>query len=169
MNVQLYDFNLEYSLEWAEPYWMYMRLTYAVLVIPTILSIASILLNFYNGPNQIETTVTQPQQTQAPPAAHSHRLVKVDASVTNQNTEITNEDRGMLISCPKCKRVFNTPMLMLDFEGSKGVLVNVCPYCNRVLGRAENGNGNENDFHNDFRIATGLDDKVVHQEKQRIK
>lgn len=42
-----------------------------------------------------------------------------------------------LISCPKCKRVFTKPLLMLDFSGGKTRLVNVCPYCNHVLGSAE--------------------------------
>ncbi len=41
----------------------------------------------------------------------------------------------MLISCPKCKRVFSKPMVMLDFSSGRSRLVNVCPYCNYVLSR----------------------------------
>jgi hypothetical protein len=42
----------------------------------------------------------------------------------------------MLINCPKCHKVFSKPMSMLDFSGGKTRLVNVCPYCNYILGDA---------------------------------
>jgi uncharacterized Zn-finger protein len=47
------------------------------------------------------------------------------------------EQNHMLISCPKCKKVFSKPLVMLDFSSGKTRLVNVCPYCNHVLGSAE--------------------------------
>jgi len=40
-------------------------------------------------------------------------------------------------TCPSCKKAFTQPLVMLDFEGGKSKLVNVCPYCNQVLGDAE--------------------------------
>lgn len=40
-------------------------------------------------------------------------------------------------SCPNCKKTFTQPLVMLDFEGGKSKLVNVCPYCNQVLGDTE--------------------------------
>lgn len=40
------------------------------------------------------------------------------------------------INCPKCKRVFGKPLSMLDFSSGKAQQVNVCPYCNHVLGDA---------------------------------
>ena len=61
-----------------------------------------------------------------------------------KNTEVIESDENsenrvnnMLISCPKCKRVFQTPLVMLDFSGTKPGLMNVCPYCNQVLGNSE--------------------------------
>ena len=33
--------------------------------------------------------------------------------------------------------MFSKPLVMLDFGGGKTRLVNVCPYCNRVLGSAD--------------------------------
>lgn len=47
------------------------------------------------------------------------------------------EQNHMLISCPKCRRVFGKPLVMLDFSGGKTRLVNVCPYCNNVFGCVE--------------------------------
>lgn len=50
---------------------------------------------------------------------------------------------GMIISCPKCKKVFSRPLVMLDFGGGKPKLVNVCPYCNQALGSTDEKQGIE--------------------------
>jgi hypothetical protein len=43
----------------------------------------------------------------------------------------------MIISCPKCKKTFHRPLVMLDFGGAKPRLVNVCPFCNQILGSSD--------------------------------
>jgi len=39
----------------------------------------------------------------------------------------------MFVSCSGCKKVFIKPLVMLVLSSGKTRLVNVCPYCNRVL------------------------------------
>jgi hypothetical protein len=46
---------------------------------------------------------------------------------------------------------------MLNFEGGKTRLVNVCPYCNHVLGSADDGKSSESDA----QIAD-MDEKLTH-------
>ena len=46
-------------------------------------------------------------------------------------------DNHLYANCPKCKKLFSKPLTMLDFSGGKTRLVNVCPYCNYVLGTAD--------------------------------
>ena len=62
-------------------------------------------------------------------------IKNLDVVGPEENSE--NRVNNMLISCPKCKRVFQTPLVMLDFSGTKPGLMNVCPYCNQVLGNSE--------------------------------
>lgn len=58
--------------------------------------------------------------------------------VTSGGTLGNNEyGNGMIIACPKCKKVFSRPLVMLDFGGGKPKLVNVCPYCNQALGSTD--------------------------------
>lgn len=59
---------------------------------------------------------------------------RVNSGGTLGNSEYGN---GMIISCPKCKKVFSRPLVMLDFGGGKPKLVNVCPYCNQALGSTD--------------------------------
>jgi uncharacterized Zn-finger protein len=63
------------------------------------------------------------------------------ASGTNGNS--SEYGNGMIISCPKCKKVFSRPLVMLDFGGGKPKLVNVCPYCNQALGSTDEKQGIE--------------------------
>ena len=146
MHIQLYDFGLQYSLEWAMSYWMYVRLIYISLSLPIILSLLTVISSFAGKTETVREKDLVKQQPKAEPIViQGQPPKKGDLNTLKQNGTATKDERGMIISCPHCKRVFVTPMLMLNFEGARGVLVNVCPYCNRVLGRAENGNKNDSD------------------------
>jgi hypothetical protein len=48
-------------------------------------------------------------------------------------------ENHMGVSCLKCRRVFIEPFIVLGFGSGKTRLVNVCPYCNHVLGDADAG------------------------------
>jgi len=62
--------------------------------------------------------------------------IKKNTEVAGLEEDSENRANKMLISCPKCKKVFQTPLVMLDFSGTKPGLMNVCPYCNQVLGNS---------------------------------
>jgi len=69
-----------------------------------------------------------------PKRNQSLRVNNTEVAEPEENSE--NRVSNMLISCPKCKKVFQTPLVMLDFSGTKPGLMNVCPYCNQVLGNS---------------------------------
>jgi DNA-directed RNA polymerase subunit RPC12/RpoP len=48
-----------------------------------------------------------------------------------------SSDNSMVITCPKCKKIFGRPLNMLDFSKGQAQLVNVCPYCSYILGSVE--------------------------------
>jgi hypothetical protein len=57
-------------------------------------------------------------------------------SVGQTPVKTAHVDNSMVITCPKCKKVFGRPLNMLDFSKGSAQLVNVCPYCNYILGSA---------------------------------
>ncbi len=89
------------------------------------------------------TPQVQPQpkpkpQVQAPPPK-PQPAPPVEA-VQEQRPKTSKQSKGnakAADTCPSCKKAFTQPLVMLDFEGGKSKLVNVCPYCNQVLGDAE--------------------------------
>jgi uncharacterized Zn-finger protein len=126
----LYNFGLQPSIEWWNPYWFYTRLIYFALGLSIVLSIFATLLSFAKKTGKVPETKAKRQPRPQPVISGEPRV----------------RDNHMLISCPSCKKVFGKPLVMLNFESGKTQLVNVCPYCNRILGTAENEKSGNIDF-----------------------
>ena len=113
---QLYNFGLQFSLDWAVGYWSFARLIYLCLAVPGVFSCVVLVFSFFPKKNNGES-----------------RVVRPDTRSANRKMQASKEN-NMVISCPHCRKMFGKPLTMLDFASGKGKLVNVCPYCNRVLG-----------------------------------
>ena len=109
----MYNYGLQFSDAWAQPYWFYNRLIYVVLSVPMFLSAAALLFSFLKREND-----------------------------KKQGHDRAESSTSILISCPHCKKVFNKPLVVLDFARGKGKLVSVCPCCSRRIARVENGKDN---------------------------
>lgn len=127
VNGTLYNYGLQFSIVWAQPYWNYARLFYAFQFISIALGVVALLFSFLNKNNSPK----QPEQKIEKPAPKHEQ--KVNGSTVQQ---AKMNENGIFISCPKCNRTFGKPLTMLDFSDGKAKLVNVCPYCNAVLNRA---------------------------------
>src|SRR5512139_2328853 len=46
VHVTLYDYGLQFSTEWANPYWVAARIIYVLLTLPLILSIVVVVIKF---------------------------------------------------------------------------------------------------------------------------
>jgi len=126
----LYKFGLQPSIEWWNPYWFYMRLSLVALALPIFFSIFAIALSFAKKTDKGTETEAKRSPTPQP--------------VVSEEPKVRENHIG--ISCPNCKKVFGKPLVMLNFEHGKTKLVNVCPYCNQVLGTAENEENANIDF-----------------------
>ena len=146
---QLYNFGLQYDPAWAELYYYYMQLIYIAIGVPILLSVFCIALSFKRSVDKQPEPSLKPKPRLTQPQPQSvvceERKVKVQ------------ESNSIVISCPKCKKMFGRPLVMLNFEAGKNRLVNVCPYCSHVLGSAEN----EQSYKSDFQIADA-DKKLEH-------
>lgn len=45
---QLYDYGLQFSLDWAVSYWAFVRLVYVCLAVPLVLSVVVLVFGFVN-------------------------------------------------------------------------------------------------------------------------
>ena len=116
VNVDLYNHGLQFSLAWADPYWMALHLIYIFIAVPAIFSAVVLIAGFGKTGDSANRVNKQ-----------------VNAKLSNGQVKIFKEN-SMLIRCVQCGKVFNKPLTMLDFSNGKPRLANVCPYCNHVLG-----------------------------------
>jgi hypothetical protein len=131
---QLYEYGLQFSPDWADPYRLWTCLIYVCLVLPVALSGVGLVLSFIRetgrGPEKkpaVEPKV-KPVAKEAPKVFAAKEELKI---VENAN--------GDGISCPRCRKVFSKALVMLDFHSGKPKLVSVCPYCSYVLNKSEAG------------------------------
>ena len=114
---ELYNYGLRFDYNWAIGYWTLLRLLYVCLAVPSVLSIIALgsSLRRVNGGQSAKVSAVKPSNSRVP--------------VPRTNS--------MVISCPNCQKMFIEPLTMLDFSTGKATLVNVCPYCNHILGRTD--------------------------------
>lgn len=124
---QLYSFGLRFSLDWANNYWAFVRAIYIFLTVPAFLSAVYLGLDILSFVKSRKVDVDrEPEQVAEP-------VQKIEEREASQ----------VIKSCPHCKRSFSRSLIMLDFSGGKTRLVNVCPYCNRVIGVESKESGAE--------------------------
>ena len=189
VNVQLYNFGLQFSNQWADPYWASSRLAMVFLGVPMALSASVFILGFRRfrkkaatllSKRKTEQTQVEPPQVEVPQVpieekptvTHEEQQLNpqpereleprqepelvsepqleviqpepIQAERVNHETEAVEvveepevkEDIGLLTSCPNCNKVFNRPLVMLDFNSGTTRLVNICPFCKHILGEA---------------------------------
>lgn len=143
VNGTLYNYKLQFSDDWAVPFWTLEHFIYILLVAPAVVSGIILVADFWQGHRSGVPKV---------------KIVKSKPVANEIKTPVTSEkDNSMLINCPKCHKVFSKPLSMLDFSSGKTRLVNVCPYCNHVLGDA-----NSRD-HVDIHVADTEQEEVAEE------
>jgi len=155
VHVQLYNYGLQFSTEWANPYWITAKTIYASLALPIVLSVivfglklAETRKNQTGFSAKLRKTSTMEKETTVLPKLQIGTMIEENELVSvsfdsdpDHSKEVKEKPKmqasnGLLISCPNCSKVFNRPLVMLDFGGGKTRLVNICPYCNQNLGDA---------------------------------
>jgi hypothetical protein len=203
VNVQLYNYGLQFNSQWADPYSSTMVLLMIFIALPMVLSAVVFALSLIAlrkkplafllrrksatipvqevkeeeqkteeapkkevetetetenvQPDMIPVTIeTEHKETMVEPEPLEEtrqedvgviqpELIKVEVCRPEpevETTEIVEEEPkaketpGLVISCPNCGKVFSRPLVMLDFNKGTTRLVNVCPFCNQILGES---------------------------------
>ena len=141
VHFDLYNYGLQMSTDWANPYWTYLRLSYVLLGVSMALSGIALVSSFLNvGKVTVERNVA-PQRLRPPVQVAERQPQQMELKRTEANN--SNSE----IACLQCGRVFGRALVMLDFHGGKNQLVSVCPYCSHVLGQANDAKCKNEDFY----------------------
>ena len=152
----LYDYGLQFSDEWAIPYWTFLRLSIGLLgglvavgFFSTVYTITSrrtlspkpaLSSKRMNGLRSKQKPASRREPEPEPiPEPRREPLKEVSRPALQVKEKPTPVDKGGVevlgipMVCNKCGKVFTQPLCMFDFKSGKPRLVNVCPYCNTVL------------------------------------
>jgi len=114
----LYKYGLTFSYNWANPYWMILRVIQVLLGVVAVCTIANTVYlyrkHIYTKPEKKKTMgekIVVPSSAQEPQVERMLGLVR----------------------CPSCQKSFSQPLRMLDFHSERPRIVNICPFCNEVI------------------------------------
>lgn len=123
----LYSYGLQFSNNWAAPYWTIERLLYVCLFVPSSIGGLTFVLDLW-GSRREKPPVMKRAKSQVPVPA---------SKVADAAPRVTSKDNSKKIKCPKCQRTLSKSLNMLDFSSGKARMVDVCPYCNHILAGTE--------------------------------
>lgn len=168
---QLYNYGLQFNLEWANPYWNVLRIVQVLLGVATGITTINLVLTIKKDiltkkPTEKTTPIQRPQKTmpqmppmpraverqtapplppQRPPALATPIMKPttpptqpapvtpiVPASPAPTPQQFSAEIPGP-IRCSHCGKAFTQPLRMLDFQGDRPRIVNICPFCNEII------------------------------------
>lgn len=121
---QLYQFGLNFSYDWADPYWMVLKASLALLGLTAAAASMNITYFFWKK-------VTKPQVRKTKVRGQEVSGVAEEEA----KAEVTPQDAAMpsLFRCTSCGRSITHPLRMLDFNSQRPKMINICPFCNATV------------------------------------
>jgi len=123
----LYNYGLQFSYDWATPYWSILQAIQAFLT----LTAASTL---------VSTVYVYKRYIHAKPERKETKEIEVASEKPTAAPSVAAEPQmptpSGLTRCTNCGRVFTQPLRMLDFHSDRPRIVNICPFCNEVISPA---------------------------------
>jgi hypothetical protein len=153
VNGTLYSYGLQFSYDWANPYWTLLRITLALLAVCAVATmINAIPILRPSSKEKPRSAKTAPAQkitkSTAKPMRINERTATIPialspqpppkptpkpAPVTSPTPTYADPDAPTLFRCTHCNRTFTQPLRMLNFQVDPPRIVNVCPFCNETM------------------------------------
>jgi len=196
----LYNYELRFSYDWANPYWYLLRIIQVLLAItiatmtvhmaftirtflkarkqrtrakvapiPKVIKrVPAATRNVEKAPSmsvrqsQLPSSTTStlhqrpPQQPASKPAFTPQQSTTPRPATPSASPPPSNATGP--IKCPHCGRSFTQPLRMLDFQGDRPRIVEICPFCNETMRSAPRAEEKEQDRDRDrsFPIDTSV-------------
>jgi len=111
---QLYQFGLQFSHDWADPYWMFLRMSLTLLGLVAV--VASMNLTYFFWMK-----------------VRKARIVKVAKEEVRAETAQPSSGVPSMFQCTSCGRSMTHPLRMLDFQSQGPKMISICPFCNATV------------------------------------
>lgn len=165
----LYSYGLQFSYDWANPYWTLLRIIQILLTIAIVGAVVDIVFSFraflvermpkvrevstvravkkapapvYGADRSSSASLATPSlpstRTASPPPPMPAPLLVPQPATTHEVSVAPAPSRvdpcaAELFMCAHCRKTFTQPLRMLDFQGDRPRIVNICPFCNETM------------------------------------
>lgn len=121
----LYNYGLQFSYDWANPYWTLLRIVQGFIGLAAVFTVVSSVYVYrkyvYTKPHGMQTRIEKSEKK------------AISSSVQEPEPLGETQRVGGLVKCTHCNRVFGQPLRMLDFHSDRPRIINICPFCNEVI------------------------------------
>jgi hypothetical protein len=147
VNGSLYHYGLQFSYNWANPYWMTLRTVLALLGVTVGLTLVNTIyvfkkyghaelrmpkLGIQSGTSKVEIQPRMPKIEVKKPERKLTVSEKPTVSPQTVEQQLSGVPPGM-VKCGHCGKIFAQPLRMLDFHEDRPRMVNICPFCNDII------------------------------------
>jgi hypothetical protein len=143
----LYNYGLTFSYDWANPYWMTLKIVQALLGLTIILTLVNTVYVYkiYGhaelrmpkigvGPkvSRIEVEPRMPKIESKKPEIKVIVNEKSTVCPPTIEQQLSGVPQGM-VKCGHCGKIFAQPLRMLEFHEDRPRMINICPFCNELI------------------------------------
>ena len=151
----LYDYGLQFSYDWAYPYWSVLRTVQALIGLTAVFSAVSYLYMYRTytlvkrrkheetrAKTEVEVETEREKKTVSLPPSPTPTFTPIPSTRELEPESVNLSGKAervdSLVRCNHCNRVFSQPLRMLDFHGELPRMIDVCPFCSEVIRPAIN-------------------------------
>ena len=143
----LYYYGLFFSYDWANPYWTTLKVTQALLGLITALTLVNTVYIYKKyghaehglpkiGIAPKESRIAEEPKMRRIQAKKPEAKIAVNEKSTARPIPIEQQLAGVppgMVKCRHCGKIFTLPLRMLEFKDDRPRMINICPFCNKLI------------------------------------
>jgi len=148
VNSTLYNYGLQFSYDWASPYWTILRTIQALLGLTAVFTVTNMIYVYrkyiHVKPETPKPKMPKPEMKITVSEKPAEKLIErptvpmpaptpATTLAPAPATETQPPSASGLVKCAHCGKVFAQPLRMLDFHDDRPRMINICPFCNEVI------------------------------------
>jgi hypothetical protein len=160
---QLYNYGLVFNYAWADPYWNILKIIQILLAVAAGATGINLALSIKKDISKKPTLTQRPQKTtpqmstmprtverqtippqrpatlnapvirQTNPPSQIESVAPIAPAARTPTPQQFPPETSGPTRCPHCGKAFTQPLRMLDFQGDRPRIVNICPFCNEII------------------------------------
>jgi hypothetical protein len=149
VNGSLYNYNLQFSSGWYNPYKSTTQLINICLFAVLALNAIALVLNLVGKTNRVSLSKS---------VEHNSPILQETKQQDFTLTEKANDKpaNANTNTCLNCNKTFTRPLVTLNFVNGKPKMMNTCPYCNAPIDSANNDK------------TSDINTQIVDEEKEKL-